>query len=86
MKKQILAVMVVFGAALLMWASPSMASQSQASNSIGYSKSSTDSQMAYRYHYPKRGCYYIKNCVRVNRWGKCVKYRWILKCGPRRYL
>lgn len=84
MKNLIMSLMA--GCVIALFFSPCqlMASESVASPQIQIAAAASDARVAYRYHQHRRGCYYVKKCVRVNRLGKCVKFRWILKCGPRK--
>lgn len=73
-------------ASFLFMSSTTLASENGQAGSPASTVSVTGTKMSYRYYYPATGCYYVKQCVRVNRWGKCSKFRWIKKCGPRRVI
>ncbi|MGC8658198.1 MAG: hypothetical protein ACP5U1_03915 [Desulfomonilaceae bacterium] len=38
-----------------------------------------DEQVAYRTHY-RPYCYKVKRCVRINRFGHCIRWKWIRVC------
>lgn len=86
MKKRMLSLLIGLSAAIALSATVVMASESARFNTGEPALSGTGTKVAYRYYYPGTGCYYVRKCVRVNRWGQCIKVRWIKKCGPRRVL
>lgn len=86
MKHRITNILLAMTATAILMCSTALASETRQPGPVAATTISTESKMAYRYYYPASGCYYVKQCVRVNRWGKCAKFRWIKKCGPRRVL
>ncbi len=86
MKHRISNIMVALTASVMLMCSVAMASENRQAGPAASTKIGTESKMSYRYYYPVTGCYYVKQCVRVNRWGKCSKFRWIKKCGQRRVI
>lgn len=86
MKRHALKLMLGLTAALLFSVSMPLASEAGKPGPTGTVLTVNDARVAYRYYYPRTGCYYVKKCVRVNRWGQCVKVKWLKKCGPRRVL
>ncbi len=86
MKPRILSLVVTLSAALVLCASMAIASESGSTRVSGVAFSGPESKVAYRYYYPAPRCYYVKKCVRANRWGQCVKFRWFKKCAPVRVL
>lgn len=86
MKYRILNMIVGITAMLILMGSLAIASENRQANAGSTNLTGTETKVSYRYYYPYSGCYYVKKCSRVNRWGKCVKFRWILQCGPRRVI
>ena len=77
---------IAFLASVMLMASAAIASETRQLSPGASGSAAGDAKVSYRYSYPVGGCYYVKKCVRANRWGKCYKFRWKKVCGPRRVL